>query len=91
MINRIGIIPNIPLLIPPKNSLSIEGLTERENKCAYYLIQGMTAKEIARILKVSYKTVEYYIENMKCKFGSYKKSNLIRVLLSKAGFMRWIE
>ena len=40
-------------------------LSKRETECIYYLIRGMTIKRIAQTLKLSPRTVESYIKNIK--------------------------
>ena len=52
-------------------------LSSRESECLFYLLRGNTAKQIARLLSLSPKTVEHYIENMKLKFHCQTKSELI--------------
>jgi DNA-binding CsgD family transcriptional regulator len=52
-------------------------ITKREKECLQYLTQGMTAKEIAKVLELSPRTIEFYIENMKKKFGCVKRTELI--------------
>lgn len=52
-------------------------LTSRESECLFYTIRGKTAKDIARILNISAKTVEYHMEQIKTKLGCYNKSELI--------------
>ena len=47
--------------------LSIYNLSKREQQCLHYLLKGMTAKEIAKILSLSHRTVEEYIANLKIK------------------------
>jgi len=42
-------------------------LTKRELDCLNYTIQKKTSKEIAKMLKISYRTVEKYLENIKRK------------------------
>lgn len=53
------------------------GLSKRETECLFYLLDGCTAKEIAAPLKLSHRTVERYIENMKNKLGCSTVSELI--------------
>jgi DNA-binding CsgD family transcriptional regulator len=55
-----------------------DGLTPRELDCIYYTSLDMTAKEIARQLNVSPKTVERHLENAKSKFGCRTKAALIK-------------
>ena len=44
-------------------------LTKRELECLYWLNYGKTVPEIALILQISYRTVEKFISNIKCKFN----------------------
>jgi len=50
-----------------KNNHIEEKLSERELSCAKYLIKGFSAKEIARILELSPRTVETFIVRLKLK------------------------
>lgn len=52
-------------------------LTSRENEVLFFILRGKTAKEIARILKISSRTVEQYVELIKNKFKCRNKSELI--------------
>jgi DNA-binding CsgD family transcriptional regulator len=54
-----------------------ENLTHRQLDCLYYLVRGMTIKEIAATLELSSKTVEHYLQTIKEKLHCYKKSQLI--------------
>jgi len=56
-------------------------LTARENQCAYYLLDGMTAKEIGKELELSPRTIESYIDNIKCKLLCKNKAQLIVQLI----------
>ena len=51
--------------------------SKREMECLQYYIKGRTAKQIAKELKLSYRTVQHYLENIKCKMGVSSKSELI--------------
>jgi len=53
-------------------------LTSRENTILKSLQFGMTAKEMARELLLSPRTVECHVKNLKIKLGCYRKSELIR-------------
>lgn len=57
----------------------IEGrrITKREKEVLYYLTRGKTAKEIALMLGLSYRTIEHYIEKIKIKTKVSSKSELI--------------
>lgn len=55
-------------------------LTARESECVSLLMQGRTIKEISKIISLSPRTVEHYIENAKQKFGIRYKSQLLDIL-----------
>jgi DNA-binding CsgD family transcriptional regulator len=52
-------------------------LTPRETEVLNYVIQGLSAKKIARKINISHRTVEKYIENLKFKYNCATKSILI--------------
>lgn len=52
-------------------------LTPRETECLFLLIRGKSAKEIARFLKISPRTVEVYIENIKLKMNISSRSQIV--------------
>jgi len=51
-------------------------LSNRERECLYYLIQGASAKEIARILALSSRTIEFYFIRMRTKFNCANRMEL---------------
>lgn len=51
-------------------------LTEREAQCVALLLIGKTAKEIAKKLSLSPRSVEYYIESVKNKFSFNTRNEL---------------
>lgn len=51
-------------------------LTKQEKECMKYLLEGKTAKETALCMKLSFRTVEYYFENIKDKLTCYRKRDL---------------
>jgi len=59
-------------------------LSKREAECLSQLVHGKTAKEIAKALKLSPRTVEYFLENIKTKTGIPNKSDLIQKLFAVA-------
>lgn len=57
--------------------------TNRELECIPLLLKSMSAKQIAERLKLSYRTVEIYINNLKTKTGTSNKNDLICLLSEK--------
>lgn len=60
-------------------------LSPRETTCMKYLTMGLTAKGIAQEMGLSFRTVEYYIQNIKDKTGIRYKNDLIRTFRSIQG------
>lgn len=54
-----------------------EKITPRERICLMQLIRGKTSKQIADSLKLSIRTIEFYINNIKNKLACKSKSELI--------------
>ncbi len=52
-------------------------LAKREQECVYHLVRGLTAKQIAKELHLSPRTVEFYLERVKNKFNCQSKSELV--------------
>lgn len=61
-----------------------EGLTERQMDCLFFLIQGMTMKQIATSLNLAPKTIEHYLEAIKQKLGCRSRTELISKALQIA-------
>ena len=59
------------------DSASAPRLSCREAECIQYLSHGKATKEIARLLKISPRTVETYIDSLKKKVGCTMKNDLI--------------
>lgn len=51
-------------------------LTRREREVLFYFLRGKSSKEIGKILNISHRTIEVYINNLKMKFQSNTKSEL---------------
>ena len=51
--------------------------TKREAECMVLLLKGKTINSVASLLRLSPRTVEYYIKNMKAKLGCRTKFELI--------------
>jgi DNA-binding CsgD family transcriptional regulator len=59
-------------------------LSEREVECIYWLTKYMTAKQIARQLNLSYRTVQFYIEKIRDKLNCDSwRDVVIKALKSK--------
>lgn len=65
------------LLINSKFKNKTSELSNRELECLEYIIAGRgSSKEIARMLGISFRTVEHHISNLKYKLDCKKKSDL---------------
>ena len=56
-------------------------LTPRELECLEYTVKGFTAKEIAKKLLLSPRTVEEYLNQLKLKFEVSSKQQMIQKVL----------
>lgn len=56
-------------------------ITEREMECLFYTVGGRTAKETAKLLALSPRTIEHYLDNLKSKFNCSTKSELRNILV----------
>lgn len=81
-IRKLGLFPHVTALLGD-NSYTINApcLTEREKECAYWLLRGYSAKQIAAKLDLSFRTVEDYLGNMKIKMNACSKQALIEKLI----------
>lgn len=69
-----------------KNNKLMINLTLRESECLFFLLRKCTAKEIARILNLSYRTVEHYIDMLKLKFCCKTSLDLLQVAQNQGYF-----
>lgn len=60
-------------------------LTQKQEICLFFLVRGKTIKEIAKILKISPRTVESHIDSIKNKLKCECKSQLIEKVI-EGGF-----
>ncbi len=51
--------------------------TPQEAKCMFYCINRFTSKKTSQLMKINFRTVEYYRENMREKIGAISKKDLI--------------
>jgi DNA-binding CsgD family transcriptional regulator len=64
-------------------------LTIKQENCLFLLLRGKTIKEIAKILKLSPRTVENHMDGIKIKLGCKNKSDMIEKAID-AGFLGYI-
>lgn len=62
---------------PPGVNLLVEQLTERELEVLGYVAAGARNREIARILNVSIKTVEFHLRNIMSKLGARSRTEAV--------------
>jgi DNA-binding CsgD family transcriptional regulator len=53
-------------------------LSKRERQCLKSLLQGKSAKQTATDFKLSFRTIEYYFENIKNKLVCYNKNEVFK-------------
>ncbi|NRB10778.1 MAG: hypothetical protein HRU35_04090 [Rickettsiaceae bacterium] len=75
--------PKQYILTPEFSPLPI---SQRQQECLSWFIRGKTAKEIALILGISYRTVEIHIQTIKHRLGCQNKSQLIEKAID-SGFL----
>lgn len=64
----------------PLNNNHIKSyLTQHELKCLQHLGKGFTCKEIGNVLRISYRTVETHIRNIKNKLNIYSHDQLLKI------------
>lgn len=52
-------------------------LTKRQSEVLFFLLRGKTLKQMAKILNISYRTIDEYLKELKCKFNANNKYELI--------------
>lgn len=75
-----GILPNFQLSILREryqHPLSQLNLSQRQQQCLLLAIRGKTAKESAKIMGLSYRTVEEYLQNARVKMAVSSKKEMI--------------
>lgn len=63
------------------------GLSDRQSECFYFYLKGRSAREISKLLKISVRTVEKHIENIKIKLKCSTRSELTEYAIDQ-GFMQ---
>ncbi len=66
-------------------------LTSREIKCLSLLSIGKSAKEIARILEISPRTIETHVLNIKKKLNLNTKSQIVNFFWENSIFNNFIK
>ncbi len=61
----------------------VVGLSNRERECLLYLLQGSTAKQTAKSIGISNRTVETHISNIKVKLGLKNKGEIVFYLFKE--------
>jgi|SRR5579885_1068174 DNA-binding NarL/FixJ family response regulator len=69
--------------VPPGRKLGEIYFTTREMEVLQFSARDKTAREIAGILNLLVRTVEQYLENIKCKMGVSSKSEMIDKAISE--------
>lgn len=69
--------PNIPTHLTMGRNQSIIFLTKREHECLFYLLRGQPAPTIAKIMCLSKRTIETYVDQLKDKFLCDSKPELV--------------
>lgn len=64
-------------------------LSQRELECLFLTLREKNAREISLVMEVSKRTVESYLENIKNKFGSNTKTNLIITAVTN-GYLNYL-
>ncbi|SRR5579883_391367 len=77
--NRFSI-SNNNILTKPDTKQLLTVLSQREQQCLRYFLNGKTAKETAMILGLSYRTIEEYLTNLKKKLGCRTKRDLLALM-----------
>ena len=57
-------------------------LAPREVECIIHILRGKTSKQIAKMLELSHRTVEFYVGRLKTKLHCRTKSELIEKILT---------
>lgn len=83
-LSQIGLLPKSSSPQHQQVSLNLGGVTlsPREEETLEYTVKGYTAKQIAKELSLSPRTIEEYINQVKLKLGVSSKQLLIQKVLS---------
>ena len=76
------VLETIPEL-PPKNSRSVIELTSRQRQILQMIAEGKQNKEIADVLRVSVKTIEFHRSRLMTKLGARTVAELTRLAIEE--------
>jgi len=97
-LKELELLKNTSKLSPPKRQRPVRErvdfshlvpgayLTHQESRCVRELLAGKTIKQAAVAMNLSYRSVEFYFNNIKKKFG-VKKKKLLLELIREAGLL----
>lgn len=64
----------------------LPSLTATEHKILRLIAEGHSSQAVARTLQVSYRTVDWHVNNVLARFGLHKRAVLI-LLLDREGLL----
>ena len=70
------------LMVAPRE-ISGSTLSTREKECVMLLGQGLTDREISRVLNVSAATVRFHLDNARHKMGARSRAHLTMMISSR--------
>lgn len=72
-----------PLALFKKSAPNFGKLTKQQQLILKYILHGLTAKEISKETKLSFRTIEFHTNAIKAVYGASSKSELITIAISK--------
>ena len=67
--------------IDPANRTEFQSLTEREKQVIQFLVDGYSSQEIAKLMKISKRTIDVYRGNILAKFRFKNTPQLVRYII----------
>lgn len=68
-------------LISTKLKFHLSKLSKRESECIFYILRGMTTKQMADVMNLSPRTVEGYLLNIRNKLDCKNRYEIISTVL----------
>ena len=56
-------------------------LSIRQTQCLFFICKGKTAKQTAREIGLSYRTIAHYVTNLKNRLGVYRRDHLVEIAI----------